>query len=137
MFTGIPYCKKLCLNFIYIILNVLFLHIYIPEWYNCCIKQFSKLQLYCFVFLSAVFLAKFYTHFLNIGLQTFHFMNREQEKLCLTKVMSVHLTERSECQIIILTLHGPQHNIYVNCHTQLQTKVMLFFPVHSSCRLQK
>ena len=36
-----------------------------------------------------------------------------------------------------LTLHWPQHNIYVNCHTQLQTKVMLFFPVHSSHRLQK
>ena len=37
----------------------------------------------------------------------------------------------------ILTLRWPQHNIYVNHHTHLQTKVMLFFPVHSSCRLQK
>ena len=68
MFTGVPYCKKLCLNFIYIILNVLFLHVYIPEWYSCCVKQFSNVQLNCFVFLSAVFVAKFYTHLLNIGL---------------------------------------------------------------------
>ena len=38
---------------------------------------------------------------------------------------------------IMLTLHWPQHNIYVNRHPQLQTKVTLFFPVHSSHRLQK
>ena len=41
------------------------------------------------VFLSAKFVAKFCTHHLNISLQTFHFMNREQEKISLTQVMSV------------------------------------------------
>ena len=79
MFTGVPYCKKSCLNFIYIILNVLFLHVYIPEWYNCCIKQFSKLQLHCFAFLSAVFVPRLFPHLLNIGLQTFHFTNRARK----------------------------------------------------------
>ena len=36
-----------------------------------------------------------------------------------------------------LTLHWLQHNFYVICHTQMQTKVTLFSPVYSSHRLQK
>ena len=49
----------------------------------------------------------------------------------------VHLNKIHLNHSRILTLHWPQHNIYVNRHTQLQTKVTLFFPVHSSHRLQK
>ena len=40
--------------------------------------------------------------------------------------------KRAVALVLALTLRWPQHNIYVNGHTQLQTKVMLFFPFHSS-----